>query len=299
MNSNNNIHLPWWLRLLRGYGRYFPVLRGKSRVTRWAFSRLPKLNEPIRTVIQRNIRVELWPWLWSDFCTYVMGSPEPYHLAYFVSRVGEETVVFDVGAYIGVYALTAAQIARAGQVHAFEPDPRSARRLRAAITDNGIHNVHLQMCAVGDRTGERKMLLLDYPPMSSLQLEADSSANVEIGTSQDKRITVPVCTLDEYCEARGIRRVDLLKIDVEGAEMLVLRGAARLIASSRPEMLIELHQAQAHAFGHPVEEVIDHLQALGYQLFRILPGMRRPRLAPLDPAVLAHTAREIVVARPT
>lgn len=288
---------PLWLRLLRLYGQHFPVLRGKSRVTHWAFSHLPKLTEPIRAVIQSDVHMELWPWLWADFCTYVMGSPELYHLAYFASRVSERSVVFDVGAYIGVYTLKAARIARAGQVHAFEPDPRSAHRLSEAITSSGIRNVHLHTCAVGDRAGEMQMRLPDYPPMSSLQPAAGPPT--ESGDAEAEMITVPVCTLDEHCRATGVQQVDLLKIDVEGAEMLVLQGASALITACRPEMLIELHPAQSRSFGHPVEKVVDHLHALGYRLFHILPGMRAPRLVPFDTTMLTRTARQIVVARPT
>lgn len=288
---------PLWLRLLRLYGRRFPVLRGKSRVARWAFARLPRLTEPIDATVCGDIRVELWPWLWADFCTYVIGSPEPYHLAYFASRLGERSVVFDVGAYIGVYALTAARVARAGQVHAFEPDPRSARRLDRAIRDSGVDNLRLYPCAVGDRAGEMQMLLPDYPPMSSLQLAAAPPTGSE--DAQTEMITVPVRTLDEHCRAMGIQQVDLLKIDVEGAEMLVLQGASALITACRPEMLIELHRAQARALGHPVEEVIGYLRALGYRLFHVLPGIRKPRLVPFDPTQPVHPAREIVVACPT
>jgi len=288
---------PLWVRLLRlyGQGQHFPLLRGKSRVAHWAFYRLPKLTEPIHATVKGDIRLELWPWLWGDFCTYMIGSPEPYHLAYFASRVSDQSVVFDVSAYIGIYGLTAARIAQNGRVHAFEPDPRSARRLNLAIESNGIHNLHLYSCAVGNKVDEVQIILQDYPPMTSLRA---ISTFLEDRTHGAKTISVPSCTLDEHCQATGIRHVDLLKIDVEGAEMLVLQGASRIIAKCRPEMVIELHNTRSCLFGHSVEETISYLHSLGYRLLYILPGMRSARLVSFHPDMLALTARPIVVARP-
>ena len=113
---------PLWLRMLRLYGRYFPIIRGKSSISKQVYYKLPKQNKKLIATLYPHINVELWPWLWADFCTYAIGSPEIYHLRYFQSQIKPNSVVFDVGSYIGTYAFAASAIATNGQVHIFEPN---------------------------------------------------------------------------------------------------------------------------------------------------------------------------------
>jgi len=287
---------PLWARLLRLYGQQFPVLRGKSRLVRWVYHRLPKLTRPINTHIAGGLQMELWPWLWADFCMYMMNSPEAYHLRYFKSRIFNQAVVFDIGAYLGVYALTASRIALEGSVHTFEPDPRSARRLARAIEDNGLQNVHLCQCAVAEKQGEFRLALQDYPPQSLLQAPLLSH---QFPDEHVKTISVSVRTVDEYCGAKGIRNVNLIKIDVEGAELLVLRGASNTIAASRPELMVELHEKQSQSFGYSVQDTINHLHMLKYEIFYIVPGITKSHLAPFNYKVSTNRAREIIIAHPT
>jgi FkbM family methyltransferase len=282
---------PLWTQCLRAYCHWFPINRGKSRIAKWAFKHMPPLKEPFTASIYDQIRIELWPWLWGDFCSYVLGSPEIYHLTYFRSRLQESSVVFDIGAYIGTYTFVASQTARKGKVYAFEPDPRSAERLQRSVQISNIDNIQIVQAALGDHTGELPFVLAAYPPQSSLSNDSASGSDIQ-------SISVQLESLDNYCQAQDITHVDYLKIDVEGAELQVLRGGANMIRTSRPEMIIELHETMAPSLGYTTQDVIEYLQGLNYVLYQVLPGIRQPHLVPFDYRSGSGASRHIVVALP-
>jgi FkbM family methyltransferase len=284
-----------WVQLLRIYGQRFPIIRGKARLAKWAYTKLPKHTQVIRASIGNGIQLEFWPWLWADFCTYAIGSPEIYHLNYFKSRLTKRSTILDVGAYIGVYALNAGQIAVEGHVYAFEPDPRSARRLAQAIETNALKNVHLCQGAAGNWVGEVTFTLRDYPPQSSLQ---SNFIPPRPSGEEGEEVSVPIWTVDEYCKSRGIEQVDIIKIDVEGAELQVLRGAFATIAVSQPTLIIELHEIYSLQFGYTIQETIDYLHRLEYSLFHIAPGITKPRLIPFEYTANTGQPRPIVIAYP-
>lgn len=282
---------PLWTQGLRVYCHWFPINRGKTRVAKWAFAHMPPLTESFIATIDDQLQITLWPWLWADFCSYVLGSPEFYHLTYFRSRLHANSVVFDIGAYIGTYALAASQIARKGKVYAFEPDPRSAERLQRSVQISDIGNIQVVQTALGDHTGELPFTLATYPPQSSLSDSLTSESNVQ-------SISVQLESLDNYCQTRGITHADYLKIDVEGAELRVLQGAAGMIRASRPEMIIELHDTMCPSFGYTSQDVVEFLHGLNYELYQVLPGIRQPHLVPFSYRPGSGESRHLVVARP-
>ncbi|RMG93269.1 MAG: FkbM family methyltransferase [Chloroflexi bacterium] len=277
--------MPFWLQLLRWYGRYFPISRGKGRITKWAYQHLPKLDRPIVAPITTHITTEFYPWLWADFCTLVMGSPEIYTLAIFRSLIQPNAIVFDIGAYIGAYAFTASQLATTGQVHIFEPNPQSAHRIQLAIKQNNLTNTRLNICAVSDKPGTTMLHIPQTPTESGLQPTKEPVKIVEI----------PVQTVDGYCQHMNITGVHLMKIDVEGAELLVLRGARKTISRYHPSMIIELHGKQSTQFGYSVTDTIRLLRDWGYTLYKPQHGLTtRPCLQRFQNMT---QDRELVIAR--
>lgn len=132
-------------------------------------------------------------------------------------------VVFDVGANVGVWTLEALRIAPDAAFHLFEPSPRTFRQLQ----DRGFPaNVHLNCFGLSDRSAE-----LDLHVFAE-----GSSANTlyqRVGTAatacEVERVRLE--SADDYCRTRGIEAVDLMKVDVEGHELSVLRGASDLLRS--------------------------------------------------------------------
>jgi FkbM family methyltransferase len=126
--------------------------------------------------------------------------------------------IFDVGAHTGDYAVMAARILEEPTIHCFEPNP-SAFRSRQAV---GIwHEL-----ALGASPGLRELYQdPSKPTMASLH----PGAVRVVGLDARLKVKVATTTLDEFCSEHGIERIDLLKIDVEGAEFEVLRGGLGLL----------------------------------------------------------------------
>jgi FkbM family methyltransferase len=135
-------------------------------------------------------------------------------------------VIFDVGAYEGAYARMAQRIlGESAVIHCFEPHPVSSARLKADAGSLDVHETALAARAGTSTLHEDP----GYPNMATLAPDALPVA----GRVADQRTTVEVTTLDEFCAGRSIERIDLLKIDVEGAELAVLQGATGLIDEDR------------------------------------------------------------------
>jgi FkbM family methyltransferase len=179
--------------------------------------------------------------------------------AAFCALIKPGSIVVDVGANVGFYTLTAAQEAGAtGRVIAFEPNEHAANRLRENIALNGLINVDVVSAALGAQEGK---LTFHLAPDS----EGSSLYAVE---SQDGPTTeVIVATLDRYLGSAGVTRVDLLKIDAEGAELDVLRGGVSLLTGEgAPVIIIEANPVTLRAAGHSPADLRALIEGYGYTI---------------------------------
>jgi FkbM family methyltransferase len=147
-----------------------------------------------------------------------------------------------------LYTLAAARrCGEHGRVVAFEPVSKNAAMLRRHLALNDVTNVTVIEAAVSDRAGTLRM----SPGDSLSEFHVDAAGE----------LTVPAVTLDESCaRAAGLPPPAVIKIDVEGAEIEVLRGAARLIASARPRIYLAVHGEA------PARTCREILEAAGYTL---------------------------------
>ena len=152
----------------------------------------------------------------------------------------------DVGANVGTHTLYAARaVAPAGQVYAFEPVPSTRALLETNLSQNGIDNVIVRAECVSDKPG--RVLL-------NVNADSAKTSLVRMGQSQ---IEANADSLDNLL--RGLR-IDLLKIDVEGADLQVLMGAERLFAERPPKLVIIEATDSREAIG-------DFLRSRGYKLY--------------------------------
>ncbi len=171
---------------------------------------------------------------------YYVGEIE-YHLSRFVlDHLAPGFVMVDVGAHHGIHALVVAYELRArelsGHVHAFEPDPWNRHILRQNLERNELLSfVTVHEEAVSDRQGEAELLVMENES-SGHTLRGNEEFAVWAGARVTPRV-VPTTSLDALLD--GLPRVSLIKIDVQGAEPLVLAGAQRLIARDRPVLVVE------------------------------------------------------------
>lgn len=164
---------------------------------------------------------------------YFAGDYEQELQESFRSLIRPGQVVYDVGANVGFMTLVAARlVGPAGKVVAFEPGPRTARELRAQVRLNRLTTVTVVECAVSDRAGEAELVTSAYSVTASL-----ASGPPEDAGPATRRVRTT--TLDEAAREFGVP--DLIKIDIEGAEILALEGARVLLRSRRPALVVELH----------------------------------------------------------
>ena len=183
-------------------------------------------------------------------------------------------VAVDVGANIGHFTVTMARaVGGAGRVHAFEPSAESARRLRRSLELNGRENVTVNEAALAAEAGTR--VLYGYGPGTA---SWSTLAPRQIpGTAEAARqAEVAAETLDDYAERTGIERIDVLKIDVEGGELDVLRGAERLFAARAVALvLVEVSDETLPAFGARAHALLGWLEERGMRPHVIEDGRLR------------------------
>jgi FkbM family methyltransferase len=153
---------------------------------------------------------------------------EPESLAMWASLVSPECVALDVGAYTGLYAITAAKLGAIA--YAFEPLPKTAARLRDNIALNNVDVTVLQVAASDKKLREATLWGGRSPLPSGTKIAQKSEKGIPLGTT-------PTVRLDAM--TFGGRRVSVMKIDVERHEPRVLRGARGLLERDRPALLIE------------------------------------------------------------
>jgi FkbM family methyltransferase len=171
--------------------------------------------------------------------------------------------VIDAGANVGQYAMLAsAKVGPRGRVHCFEPHPGVYRVLARNLRRARCANVVAEPLALAGTLGDRELFLHPIGNVGATSFKPrDAGA---------RRIRVTATTLDAYVAARRLRRVDLIKIDVEGAELEVLGGAACTLAANPDIVLVvEFLRENARRFGYSVEDIEVRLRALGFRLLSI------------------------------
>ncbi len=165
--------------------------------------------------------------------------------------------VFDIGADIGYYSLLLAKlVGPTGLVFSFEPIPKAKWYLDKNIEMNGLDNVRSFDFALFDEPG---VACLEAP----LTL---SKINLSKKKLSGKDIQVEMKVFDEWKAKGELNRVDLVKLDVEGAELNVLRGMKATLQNQKPAILVEVHSQELKSFGFSPSDLIEFLSEFGYQI---------------------------------
>jgi FkbM family methyltransferase len=162
-----------------------------------------------------------------------------------MSLVNENSIFIDVGAHIGKYSLLLAR--RAKLVVAIEPDPISFSALKRAIMINKLRKIVALNIAVSDTDGQCFFYMHRWSVVSSIKVSQGSF----------KTILVKSMTLDSIAKTLKTR-IDVIKIDVEGAEVEVIKGAKNLLTQHKPKLVMEVWEDNFN-------NVIDLLEGLGYK----------------------------------
>jgi FkbM family methyltransferase len=169
-------------------------------------------------------------------------------------------IIFDVGANIGLFAEEVAKTSSVS-IHCFEPDKECFHILISKLGQN--KNVVLNNKAVGEKAEEKTFYLQDRPVLNSFHTQEKASNR--------PATPVQVITLDNYCQEKNIHHIDFLKIDTEGHDIFVLKGAQQLLAQKTIDCIqfeIAQESVSARVF---LKDFVDLFKKYGYTLYRIRP----------------------------
>jgi len=240
-------------------------------VARWKWSRL---SFGARNIVLRNrpiplqiseVSFQLLPKgqivaeLWSGLRF------EHSELEFILSVLQPGMTFLDLGGNVGLFAVAAAKKIGGRSVYTLEPCSSTYEILQQNLFLNQVMEVHALRTAIGDSIGE-----------ATLQINASGSDGLNtigepahpycqiVGTEK-----VPLTTLEAFLADQGIDRVDVMKVDLEGAELLAFRGGERLLRRpDAPVILYESHGILTKGFGYHTVEIMWLLQDCGYKLFR-------------------------------
>ncbi|WDF44724.1 FkbM family methyltransferase [Streptomyces sp. T12] len=204
--------------------------------------------------------------------------------------VGEGDICLDVGAEYGLYTYALSCVAGPkGSVHSFEPLPGPYRVLGAGIRLLSRGRARAHRVALGAHPKDRAVMSLPYRrglPVHGRAFVTDGAQGLGPNSefAGERRLNVRVSTVDAMVTAAALPRVDFIKADVEGAEPLVLAGAARTLLRDRPTLLLEIEQRHLAKYGADADALADELRRAGYSMFLWRDGDWRP----VDRVTTAH-----------
>lgn len=193
---------------------------------------------------------------------YHTGTYELGTLHIFKHLLNEGDVFFDIGSNIGLMSLFASvQVGATGAVHCFEPEPDTFRILAHNVAINGFGNLRLNNLALGSEQKEGIIY-------ANMDINRGASSIVKADGSAGKKIVID--TLDHYISQHNPGLIKLMKIDVEGYELEMLKGATTLLQSEQaPIICIEYSKLNEHVGA--VDDVYDFLVSINqYRIFRFV-----------------------------
>ncbi len=200
----------------------------------------------------------------------VTGQIDPKLGEWIASALENKDGIFvDAGANVGFFSLLALSKMRAGTAHAFEIDPRTLRCLRRTRARGKLNNLVIHDCGLGEKVASAGLVYEEEIVWT----------HVDLDPAAGDRYTIR--PLDDFgCEFAG-QRVLAIKIDVEGMELAVLKGADKVLREHRPLVVSEAIDANMSRYGASVKELVDFMASLGYS-HRYLEGTTEPTLV-LEP----------------
>ncbi|WP_248914023.1 FkbM family methyltransferase [Pseudomonas moorei] len=210
---------------------------------------------PTFTMFSNNDDFVAQAYFWKGVDAY-----ESTSLKLWTTLARKSVSVFDIGAYSGVYSLAASRASPKSKIYAVEALDRVYSRLLINKAANSAANINCFNFAVSDCDSEIELLI--YSGQDILVSGSSTIADVCARVPHEKK-RVKSLTLDSFVESNAILGVGLIKIDAEGAEHLILKGAQRLISNYLPDIICELLPAAK------INDIVEFFGLLGYKYYKI------------------------------
>lgn len=250
--------------------RYLPFAR--KEIYRKAVSLLKDSTRVVSCLNSIKIKVDLLEEIGTHVFLY--GVWEPVNTKFFIQLLKPGMICYDIGANIGYYTLIFARaVGESGSVLSFEPISSVRKSLvENVVLNNYSHIVKVIDTALSDTESEIEMYLGDASNMGTSSFARPKNFS---GKSE----TVKTLLLDNLIKRDNLYKLpDVLKIDVEGAELKVLRGMNTLLSTNSIDIFVEIHDWTLKKQGDSAKQVFDYLASLSYKGYLI----RRKGLIPID-----------------
>ncbi|MGH3614024.1 MAG: FkbM family methyltransferase [Pseudonocardia sp.] len=260
--------LSFWL-LVR-VGRQFGGIRPR-RITRWlgrkAFAAGPSVAPTTWWTDRWGSQLLLNPFYFLDANIIAFGCHDPSMHRFIENHVKPGMTCFDVGANVGVVALhLARRVGLSGSVHAFEPVSSIRRRLTENTERNGLSTtVKIHPAALSNGSGRAVMAVADETATNQGQASLVNSDNPQLVISTE----ITTITIDEFVESNGVDRLDFLKVDIQGAELLLLEGGSRVFTELSPQILMEVSPEDLGGMGKNSRDLLEAVEAYGYRIYEL------------------------------
>lgn len=242
--------------LILFYLRNFPF--GWKKASLASKVNLSAYQSPLQFQSQTGVKFNLYLEQYIMRIIFLYGVSEKNTLRHVLPRIKKDMTIVDIGANIGTYTLNfAKQLQGTGRVIAFEPVSINANRLRDNIQLNGFNNITVCQEGISDQSGTATIYFG----------EKKSGASI-INNQLPNKEEITITTLDEYCQQNNIAQIDVLKIDVEGAERKVLAGAQKIISASQNMFLImECMEANQALTNSTTNDLYNEVIQMGFKAF--------------------------------
>ncbi len=256
---------PLLIPVFRSYIRYAPLDFGKARIWRTfcPFFQFADRSFKARTVFDMCVSGNTLDQIQRRI--YYFGAWEPNLTRFLQRRLSHGDIFVDVGANIGYFSLLAAKlVGPSGKVIAVEASPFIFEKLKGNIEQNGVKNVLALNLAVSDSSGVAKVYAAPQGNIGETTILESKGYELES--------EIPCARLDEVLSSEDLRRIKVIKIDVEGAEWAVVAGMPQVLASSPDslEFVIEINPKHLATLGRSARDILQTFETAGFHAYELL-----------------------------
>ena len=219
---------------------------------------------------------------YGSFIIYA-GFPEYAEMKFIHDYLSKSDVMVDVGANIGAVSLLAADKITTGKVYCFEPTPKVFKKLQTNIVLNSLTNTIKSInSAVSNKSGYLQFIIEEESEVNHISNLDSSQIN--------QSIQVKSVSLDEFILREKIKKINLLKVDVEGAEYSVFEGAKQSLKNHLIEIIVFEVNPKMKAFGTSLDQLLNLLNKYNYSMYKL----KGKQLIPFDASSFLNSTENLV-----